>query len=194
MIIIAMLALAAIALPACSDKTKETSPLEGFPEADMSEYEALAGYTGSNPFVYVTVQDVHKLIEEKATFALFVSFPNCPWCNAVIREFVEVANEVGAGIKVANINTRQKPEWTSNLDIDDYDLFVQHFGDYLNLDDAGIKHLYVPHVFFIKDGDVVYEHQGAIPEMGSDPYMVLNEEQEEILKDVFREGFDSILK
>ena len=43
----------------------------------------------------------------------------------------------------------------------DYDVVVNLFGQYLQYDDNGKKHLYTPHVFFIKDGDVVYEVEGV---------------------------------
>ena len=46
------------------------------------------------------------------------------------------------------------------MDMKDYDVVVNLFGQYLQYDDDGKKHLYTPHVFFIKDGDVVYEVEG----------------------------------
>ena len=39
-----------------------------------------------------------------------------------------------------------------------------------NINDAdNILHLYVPHIFYIKEGEVVHDYQGALPEMGSGP-------------------------
>ena len=172
--------------------------LSAFDPSDMSGYVGLDGYQLEEelPFVDVTVQDIHKLIEEKSTFALFISFADCPWCNAIIKYFAEVCAEqhhaFGHDILVACLDTRKNPAWQSNLDIDDYDLFVEDFNDYLEYDSDNIKHLYVPHVFFIKDGAVVYEHQGAIPAMGSDPNMVLSEAQEEELRNIYREGFQAL--
>ena len=194
---ILLLAIAMLALTACSTKEGETKHLlDAFEASDMSGYEGLSDYSGPLPFVDVTVKDIQKLMEDKESFVLFVSFPKCPWCNAVIEQFTEVAAEESSGSKgssvgkkIACLNTRKNPEWESNLEIDDYDVFVELFGDYLEYDSNNIKHLYVPHVFFIKDGEVVYEHQGAIPAMGSDPYMELTKEQNEELKNVYREGF-----
>ena len=168
--------------------------LSEFPQADMSGYEGLKDYKGEGPlpFVDVTVQDIHKLMKDNESFVLFVSFANCPWCNAVITQFVEVMNE--AGVTAANLNTRKNPAWSSNIDIDDYNLFVEDFYDYIEYDSEGIKHLYVPHVFFVKEGVVVHEHQGALAEMGSDPNMELTKEQNEALKDIYREGLKKILE
>ena len=169
------------------------SDLDGFLQAEMTGYAALQNYEAKDPlpFVDVTVKDIHKLMEDKESFVLFVSFSTCPWCNAVLTRFIDVANE--AGIKVASLNTRKNPEWESNMDIDDYDLFVADFDEQLEYDTEGFKHLYVPHVFFVKEGEVVYDHQGALPEMGSDPYMELNAKQEEALRDIYREGFKKLL-
>ena len=173
----------------------EMSDLSKFEASDMSGYEGLSDYKAKSdlPFVDVTVRDVHELIEAKGTFVLFVSFANCPWCNAIIKQFLEVVDEVGSeDLKIAQLNTRKNPAWQNNMEIDDYDLFVEDFGDYLELDENNIKHLYVPHVFFVKDGAVVYEHQGAIPAMGSDPYMELSKAQKEELRNVYREGFKAL--
>ena len=108
------------------------SDLDGFPQAEMTGYAALQDYDAKDPlpFVDVTVKDIHKLMEDKESFVLFVSFSTCPWCNAVLTRFIDVANE--AGIKVASLNTRKNPEWESNMDIDDYDLFVADFDEQLD--------------------------------------------------------------
>lgn len=173
----------------------EMSDLSRFEASDMSGYGGLSDYQAEAelPFVDVSVKDVHELIEEKGTFVLFVSFADCPWCNAVIKQFLEVVDEVGGGeLKIAQLNTRKNPAWQNNMEIDNYDLFVEDFGDCLELDENNLKHLYVPHVFFVKEGSIVYDHQGAIPAMGSDPYMELNKAQKEELRDVYREGFKAL--
>lgn len=187
--IIILIAIICLAMAACGTSGGDNAPdpLAGFTASDMSGYEGLAGYEGELPFVDVTVADIHKMKEAGETFAVFFSYKDCPWCNAVIKEFTDAANEARA--KVASIDTRKNPAWASNLDIDDYDVFVEDFGDYLEYDSNGIKHLYVPHVFFIKDGEVVSEHQGAIPSMGDDPYMQLTDEQRAELKKIYTDGF-----
>ena len=198
---ILLLAMVLLALAACGANQGEQgnkpegnpqkeSPLDSFDVADMSGYGGLSDYSGPLPFVDVTVQDIHKLMEDGETFVIFISFERCPWCNAVIKYFSEVAAEYADSVaKVAYLNTRRNPEWKSNLEIDDYDLFVRDFDEYLDYDSEGIKHLYVPHVFFIKDGRVVYEHQGALASMGSDPETVLTDAMKEELRDLYREGF-----
>ena len=168
----------------------ELSDLSGFSAPDLSGYAGLEGYEQPLQFAEVTVKDVDALMKEKKSFVLMTSFANCPWCNAVISYVNDVALEEKATI--ALIDTRKDSSWQSNLDLLDYDLFVEDFGEHLDEDEDGIPHLYVPHVFFVKDGNVVYEHQGALPEMGSDAHMELNEEQKEALRDIYRQGFQAM--
>ena len=176
--------LALLLLCACGPKK---NCLAEFPPQDMSGYAGLADYTKELSFVDVTVQDIHRLKEEKETFVFVASFANCPWCNAIIGYINDAALENKATVGL--LDTRKDPSWTSNMDITDYDLFVEDFGDQLEYDEENLLHLYVPHIFFIKKGEVVYEHQGALPEMGDDPHMELTDEQKQALTEIFREGF-----
>ena len=173
--------------------------LTRFAAIDMSDYDAWeeakaqAAERGAQPeslFVDVTVADAQKLLEEKATFVWFASFSECPWCNAVLPYLTQAAAENSCRIGV--LDTRKDPAWKNNTEIDDYDLFLELCGEYLDTDEEDKPHLYVPHVFFIRNGEVVYQHQGALPEMGDDPHMALSEEQKEALTDIFREGFRQI--
>ncbi|MBO5564247.1 MAG: hypothetical protein J5935_01385 [Lachnospiraceae bacterium] len=173
--------------PQAEEETPAEDPLAQFPKADMSGYAGLADYDKETVFVDMTVKDVLELMDRGETFAVLTSFPDCPWCNATIRYVNDAALE--AGVKVGSLNTRKDPSWQSNLDITDYDLFAEYFGECLEYDNNGIRHLYVPHIFYIKDGEIVYDHQGALPAMGDDPHLPLTEEQKEELREIFRAGF-----
>ena len=166
---------------------EQTNPLAAFPASDMLGYKGLRDYDKELAFVDMTVRDMADLMEARATFAVMASFADCPWCNAVIDNVNDAALE--AGVQVGYINTRKDPSWSSNLDLEDYDIFTELVGDRLEYDSDNIRHLYVPHIFYIKEGKVVHDYQGALPEMGSDPNMELTPEQEEELTEFFREGF-----
>ena len=165
-------------------------PMVHFPAADMSGYAGLREYDKDLAFVDVTVRDIAALMEEKADFAFLASFPTCPWCNVVIDELNDAALE--AGVRVGNLNTRKDPSWKSNLDIEDYDLFTTLFQKQLEYDKEGRLHLYVPHFFVVRGGEVVYQHQGALREMGDDPNTPLSPEQEKLLVDLYREGLQKM--
>lgn len=161
----------------------------GFPMSDMSGYPAFEGYEGEFAFYDLTVADIARLMEDGESFAFIAAFSSCPWCNLCIAQLNEAA--LAEGVQVGYLNTRLNPEWTSNLDIDDYDTFVELFGDYLREDDDGILHLYTPHVFVVVDGQVVAERSGSVE--GADPSTGLTDEQAEQLVAEYREMLSRIL-
>lgn len=148
--------------------------LSAYPAADMSSYDCAAGYDKEYQFVNMTVREVAAEMEAGSTFMVYAGYNHCPWCNSMLNPLNDIALE--RGIKVAYIDTRADPSWQSNLDLLDYDLFVELFGEVLGEDENGIPHLYVPHCFFVKDGTLVADHAGTVPsqENSSDP---LTEEQ-----------------
>ena len=165
------------------------SAFSSFPNADMTGYEGLENYTRELKFKDVTVKDVDKAMKAGKSFVLYCGYRDCPWCNKIISILNDSAIEYGTDI--AYINTRKDPSWSSNTDLADYDVFVSYFGDYLDTDSDGKKHLYVPHIFFVKDGVVVDEHPGTVSghENASDE---LTSEQKEKLSALLGEGFKSV--
>ena len=163
--------------------------LASYPKADMSGYTGLEGYDKDLQFVEMSVQDIKKEMDNKGTFVFWASYSACPYCNTLIQYLNDVA--LDEGVKVGYLDTRKNPEWKSNMEIDDYDLFVQMFDDYLKLDENEKKHLYVPHTFFIKDGRVVYSHEGVVENLESTSEELSDENKEEVRKAV-RKGFESM--
>ncbi len=141
-------------------------------KSDMSGYE---GFTDENHVFYdMTVKDMISKMNQKDTFVVYFGFSECPYCIQAMPILNTVAKENNQTI--GYINTRKDSSWESNTDIDDYDEVVDIFGEYLEYDDEGKKHLYTPHVFFIKEGNVVYQFEGV----------------SDTLSDIYQEGFDAI--
>lgn len=126
-------------------------------KSDMFQYENF--HDENHVFYDITVKEVQSKIQNKETLTVYFGFAKCPSCNEAMPVLNEVAKENNA--EVAYINTRKDASWQSNMDMKDYDVVLELFGQYLQYDDDGKKHLYTPHVFFIKDGDVVYEVEGV---------------------------------
>ena len=183
-----LLLVALLLLSACgTSRSAARDALTAFPELDVTGY-ASVGEDMDLPVVRdLTVADIDQLMQEGKTFVFISSFENCPWCNVVMPHFLAAAKK--ENIEVGLLDTRKDPSWNNNTEIDDYDRFVELFGSYLQLDDADLPHLYVPHVFYIRDGEVVYQYQGALPEMGDNPNVELTEEQQAALEEIFLEGF-----
>lgn len=158
-----------------------------YPKSDMSGYE---GFTDTDHvFVDMSVKDVKEQMDQGKSFAVYFGFAKCPWCIAALPILNEEAK--AAGMKVGYVDTRKDPSWQSNLDIDDYDLFTEMFGEYLDYDDDGILHLYTPHVFFIKEGKVVYEHRNTVE--GHVAYeRQMSEEETSLLHEFYRKGFEML--
>ncbi len=141
-------------------------------KSDMSGYE---GFTDTEHVFYdMTVKEMISKIDEKDTFIVYFGFSECPYCIQAMPILNSVAKEYDETI--GYINTRKDSSWESNTDIDDYDDVVEVFGDYLEYDDEGKKHLYTPHVFFMKDGNVVYQYEGV----------------SDTLSDIYSEGFEAM--
>ena len=121
-------------------------------KADMSGYES---FDENEEYIFVksNVKEMKNKMDNKDSFVAYFGFNRCPWCRDAMPLLNKAAKEAGLD-QIFYINTREKEEWKSNLDIDDYDLFVEIADDYLEFDENNIKHLYVPMFFFIKDGKI----------------------------------------
>ena len=154
----------------------------------MSGYEGMEGIT-EYAFAETDVQEMAKLIEEKKTFAVFFSYADCPYCNRVIPYLNRAAQE--AGQMVGYVDTRKDPSWISNMDLTDYDLLMELIGDYQEEDGEGKLHLYVPDLYFFRDGEIVARHQGIIAG-ADDPEKELTESQEAELNALLADYFGKI--
>lgn len=152
-----------------------------FIKSDMSHYENFNDE--DHVFYDMNVKEMIDKINHKETFIVYFGFGECPYCNIAMPLLNEVAKDYDS--IVYYIDTRSNSEWQSNIDIDDYDLVVEYLGEYLEYDDEGKKHLYTPHVFFIKDGEVVYQYEGVVGEGNT------TQDQEE-LKHIYQEGMEEI--
>ena len=62
----------------------------------------------------------------------------------------------------------------------------------IEFDNDGNKRLYVPDVYFIKDGKIVYHHLGSVDSY-KDAFKGMNNKQLKELKNIYQEGIDLIL-
>ena len=118
---------------------------------DMSNYKTYDSSINYR-FVKSSVLNMEKMINDGKTFVIYFGFAKCPWCNDFINLISQETDR-----DIYYVDCRENSEWKSNLDIDNYDLLINLIGDKLNFDDNNIKHLYVPHTFFFKDGKLVYD-------------------------------------
>ncbi len=152
--ILMILMLASILFPLTALNSRRTAKAgtEAQEKADMSAY---ATYDEAEEYVFVksNIKDMKKRVDSRESFVIYFGFARCPWC----RDLMPVLNEAARKSRWSTVyyaNTRENPEWKSNIDMDDYDLLVDMAFDYLEYDENGIKHLDAPTVYFVKDGTV----------------------------------------
>lgn len=160
-------------------------------EKFKAEYEALnnenvnINISKNNPIKYVTLDEVFDIIQNK-TGVIYFGFPGCPWCRNMIPVLFEAA-------KNNNIDTIYyfNPRNVKKSDNDEYNKLKEILNEYLFEDENGQKVLYVPDVYFIKDGKIVGHHLGTVDSQ-EDPTISLTEEEKNELLDIFNELFEKI--
>ncbi len=175
LLILSLLCINVLFTAACKKRTTGT-PVTG-KKSDMSTY---TNFLDQETHIYydMTVKEMAKAMDEKRTFAVYFGYDTCEWCLDAVPVINDAAKETG--FTVGYVNTRAKPSWKKNTDIDDYDLLIEKVGEYLEYDDAGIRHLYVPTVFFIKEGTVVAFHEGTLEGHNARLRAMTAEEREEL--------------
>ena len=139
----------------------------------------------NNPIKYVTFDEVVDILNNK-TGVIYFGFPGCPWCRNVIPVLFEVAKE-------NNIDTIYyfNPREIRNGGDDAYQKLTGILNDYLEENDEGVKTLYVPDIYFVKDGKIMGNHLSTVDSQ-TDPYTALNSEQRMELKNIYQELFNKI--
>ena len=153
----------------------------GDEKADMSAYENFMD------------TDALNAIENKQTFVLYAGFSTCPWCLEAMPVLNGVAKEFD--VTVSYINTRPDHTRESELrvtDNPDYVKFVEVMNDVLSTNDEGEKHMYVPFVFFIKEGEVIFFHEDTFPEHDAHERN-MTEDEVARLTQIYRDGFTALL-
>lgn len=156
-----------------------------------NEYEALNNssvkmdISESNPIKYATFDEIVEVLT-KGTGVVYFGFPGCPWCRNVIPVLFDVAKENNVDT-IYYFNPR---EIRSDGD-DAYQKLITILNDYLEENDEGVKTLYVPDVYFIKDGKIMGNHLSTVDSQ-NDPYTALTEEQTTELKNIYQELFNKI--
>ncbi|MBR2793711.1 MAG: hypothetical protein IKE16_03610 [Solobacterium sp.] len=170
----------------CAKKKKELVTVSG-PRSDLSSYECFPG--NDHVFYDTNVKEMIANMDEGKTFAVCFGFSECSWCREAMPLINDAAKQ--AGFEVGYIDTRKNPAWESNMDIDDYDLLVARLGEYIEFDQEGLRHLYTPSLFVIRNGQAVGYHEGTV-ETHNANVRQMSQEEKAILSEIYREMFDTM--
>ena len=134
-----------------------------------------------NNVVYVKEEDVFDVLTSGDS-VIYFGYSTCPWCRNMVSLLVDVVKENNVDklyyVDVENVDTSTK-EIVNTLD------------EYLMLDKSGNKRLFVPDVYFVHDGKIVFHHLGTVDSY-KNAYKGMSDDEKNSLKEIYQEGIDLI--
>lgn len=121
---------------------------------------------------YLTVEEVVSFLENK-TGVIYFGFSNCPWCRNILPVLLDT---------VTTINYFNPANFRGSDD-ENYKKIMTILDPYLESND-GKKTLFVPDVYFVKNGKIVGHQLGSVASQ-KDPYVKLNDKQVMELSDIY---------
>ena len=177
---------------------KENEILNGQVSRDGQNYHKTLSIPRRNPFVFVDGYQVYDMLTTPGRSGIiYMGFPECPWCRALLPSLIDAVRESGWRGSVYHYNGLADRDI---LRLDDYgeievlqegqqiyhqlvELLYDYLGPYIGLEDETIKRIYFPTTVFFRDGVVTSVHLGTIPSQ-TNGWEGLNDEQAAELKEV----------
>lgn len=153
--------------------------------ADMSAYNI-----ESERFLEISFKDSNTVLT-KGTGVVYYGFDTCPWCLALIPILDEVATSNSRNIYY--VDTRPDGIDIRTDDNKDYMAVVELVKAYLLDDENGNPRLYVPQLFFVKDGKIISAHADTLPDHDARERALTEAEKQE-LSDLLDQMFKAIAK
>lgn len=112
---------------------------------------------------------------KKETGLFYFGYNSCPWCRNIVETLVEVAIE--NDLTIYYINTK---------DLNDKDLknIISYLKEYLRKEETNKERLYVPDVYFVKNGNIINHHIGSIDSQ-KNPFNKLKGKERASLKKIY---------
>ena len=175
------------------NKSNNINPITEDSRKFKEEYEKVNSNEGAvkitipnnAPVKYLSSDEIFTKIENKENFVVYIGFPTCPWCRNIVNVLFDTANDNGATIYY--INARE----LKSSSLENYNKIYELLYDYLDTDQTGNKVLYVPDVYFFKDGSIVGHHLGSVVGQ-TNPKILLNSTQKKELKGIYQDLFNKI--
>jgi thiol-disulfide isomerase/thioredoxin len=149
-----------------------------------------------NPFRYATIDEIFNFLS-KGTGILYFGMPECNWCRTMLPVLLDAANTEGIK-EILYYNPKQ----IRKDNTEEYQRLVAMLNDYLSTDtttqketdenfDSTKKRLYMPDVYFIKNGKIVGNHMDTLDSQ-KDAKTPLTVEQYTELKTIFTDLISKI--
>ena len=199
-----------------SQQKKETDALRFKKEYEEMNGQEISGFQypnleidENNPIKYSNAEEIEKLLKD-GSGVVYLGYPKCPWCRTAVPVLLHAALDAG----IETIYYIDMSEERDSYVVEDgkitlekegteeyyklLELFDEYLDDYVVKDDdgnnydTGEKRIYVPVVFFIKEGEVVGFHLDTV-ESQKNPFQALNEEQYEELYGIYSDYIHDML-
>lgn len=151
-------------------------------EKFQKEYSELNSYIEVNipddtKIHYASPKEVLDILTD-GTGIIYFGRPTCPWCRNVIPVLASVCNKYNMVINYYN------PGETKEDDIVTYMSIKNELSEYLEKGEGGEPTMYLPDIYFVKDGKVVGHKLGSVSSQ-NDPYTPLTDEQKNELFSIY---------
>lgn len=144
---------------------------------DMSAYEGFDDK--NNVFVKSSMQEAIEIFENKGSAIFYFGFAKCPWC----KEALPIMNESAkaAGRSIYYVETRDLERNLLYTEEEKAEI-VPYLYDYLDENDEGEKHIFVPFVVVVENGTVKSAHLGTTESHDAKERQMNDEEKKELKK------------
>ena len=133
-----------------------------------------------NRVQYVGEEELFSILEN-GTGVIYFGYPSCPWCRNIVETLVDVTNRAEVSVYYVNVHR-----------LKDSKRVISYLEDYLNRNEEGKLTLYVPDVYFVKDGQILTHHISAVSGY-TDAFLGMTEEQQKELESIYQSGIDQML-
>jgi len=115
-----------------------------------------------NVYKYVTAQEAIGLFKAEEAI-IFFGFKECIWC----QEYAPILNDYAKQNSIDTVYYVDIKQDRAN-NTEQYKQLIKLLDKYLSTDDNGNKRIYVPDVYFVKDGKIVGHNNDTSTEVGAD--------------------------
>ena len=182
--LIFLIGIVTILLVACTSDSdaerfrQENEILNGQVSRDGENTHKTLNIPRRNPFVFVSGYQVYEMLTlPSGSGIIYMGFPECPWCRALIPVLLDAVNTSGYRGNIYHYNGLADRDI---LRLDDYgeievvepgqpiyhylvELLFDYLGPYLGLYDESIRRIYFPTTVFFNDGVIISVHLGTLP-------------------------------
>lgn len=182
---------------------KEYESLNGKENEKGKDYVSVK-IPDENPMVYASIDTILDIIQDEGI--IYFGFDECPWCRNALPVLIEAANEKEVekiyyfDIKDIRDELELNEDGTVNTIKEKsadyqkiYDALYDSLSEYEGMEDASLKRLYAPTVFFIKHGKVVDMHESTVDSQ-ADPSVEMTPSQKAELKSIYIKGIEAVQK